>query len=155
MRARFEKRKLVQMRKLAGIIGRIGHSAVVRALLAGGLSMLAVAEAQSQSDVTSVDVTLSNFRFAPGAIELVHGRQYALHLVNATGGGHDFAARKFFAAAAMTSDQRRLVDGGEVELKGHEEKTVVFIAPEPGTYEFHCGHFMHAAFGMTGRIQVQ
>lgn len=150
MRTQFE------IRKLAGIIGRIGRSAVARALLAGGLSMLAVAEAQSQSDVTRVDVTLSNFRFAPGAIELVHGRQYALHLVNATGGGHDFSARKFFAAAAMTSDQRQLVvGGGEVELKGYEEKTVVFIAPEPGTYEFHCGHFMHAALGMTGRIQVQ
>lgn len=145
----------IQARRLAGALGRVGRSSVVRALLAGCLSSLLVAEAQSQSEVTRVDVTLSNFRFAPGAIEVVHGRKYALHLINATGGGHDFSAKKFFAAAAMTSDQKRLVEGGEVELKGHEEKTVVLIAPEAGTYEFHCGHFMHSALGMTGRIHVQ
>ncbi len=141
--------------KLAGALSKMGRSTLALALLAGSLSTLVVAEAQSPSDVVRIDVTLSNFRFDPSEIEIVHGRQYALHFVNANGGNHDFAARKFFAAAAMTSDQRRLVEGGEIELKGHEEKTIVLIAPEPGTYEFHCGHFMHSTLGMTGRIQIQ
>jgi uncharacterized cupredoxin-like copper-binding protein len=144
-----------QTRWLAGVIHRIGRSTFALSLLSGCLSTLVVAEAQSQPDVTRIDVTLSNFRFDPNEIEIVHGRKYALQFINAADGGHDFVARKFFAAAEMTSDQRHEVERGEVELKGHQQKIVVFTAPEPGIYEFHCGHFMHETFGMKGRIQVQ
>jgi plastocyanin len=32
---------------------------------------------------------------------------------------------------------------------------VSFSIPTPGTYKFHCTHFLHSAFGMTGEAVVR
>src|SRR5688572_11331581 len=55
----------------------------------------------------AVNVQLSNFKFTPRTIVLDHGRPYALRLYNASGGGHDFTAREFFAAASIAPGDRR------------------------------------------------
>ena len=99
-----------------------------------------------------VDVALSNFKFAPTTIRLVHGQPYILHL--SSSGGHSFAAKAFFAAATMPAADRARVAGGKVDLEGGESADLHFIAPKTGTYPVKCTHFLHASFGMTGKIVV-
>lgn len=44
----------------------------------------------------------------------------------------------------------------DVRLDPDTPVTVEFLAPEPGTYEFHCSHFCGMGhFGMNGRIVVE
>ena len=49
----------------------------------------------------TVEVRLSSFSFDPRAIALTAGRPVTLHLVNTGGGGHNFSAPQFFAAAHL------------------------------------------------------
>ena len=99
-----------------------------------------------------IDVALSNFKFAPSTIRLEHGQPYILHLTSS--GGHSFAAKTFFAAAAMRPSERAKVASGKIELEGGESVEVRFVAPAAGTYKITCTHFLHASFGMTGRFVV-
>ncbi len=145
-RAREFVRKITALRRLAP------WAALVPS---GFAATLAAAQVPTTADATKIDVTLSSFRFDPDEIVLVHGHRYVLHFVNASSGGHDFVAKDFFSAATIAPDERQKVGKGEVELKGNAQADVVVTAPAPGTYEFHCSHFMHESFGMKGRIVVQ
>lgn len=100
---------------------------------------------------TVVAITLSSFKFAPSTIRLHHGQHYQLRLTNSGGGGHDFVAPEFFAAAKVAGGS---VSGGEVDVDGHASVTIDLIAPPPGRYRVHCSHFMHSTFGMKGEIVV-
>jgi uncharacterized cupredoxin-like copper-binding protein len=106
--------------------------------------------ASAQGD--RVPIELSSFKFTPKTITLHHGQHYVLHFSNTSGGGHDFVARSFFAAARLDTPQS--VKDGKVALDGGESADIGLTAPQPGRYEAHCSHFMHATFGMTGTIVV-
>ncbi|CDO35611.1 cupredoxin domain-containing protein [Novosphingobium sp. KN65.2] len=102
-----------------------------------------------------ITVTLSNFTFDPSVIELHHGRAYVLHIVNGARGGHNFQANAFFADAALAPGDRDKVTGGKIELKGGEAVDLRLTAPQaPATYPLKCTHFLHAGFGMKGKIVV-
>jgi len=118
----------------------------VKALLA--LALLAAAPAPEQR----IDVALSNFKFTPSTIALVHGQSYVLHLTSS--GGHSFAAKEFFAAAAMPAADRAKVKDGKVELDSESAVDVHFTAPKAGRYAIKCTHLLHASFGMTGAFVV-
>jgi uncharacterized cupredoxin-like copper-binding protein len=102
-----------------------------------------------------IEIDLSNFKFAPATITLAHGQPYVLHLQNKAGGSHDFVAKSFFAAAAVAPGDRAKIANGSVELEGGESADIHLTAPVAGSYEVHCSHFMHATFGMTGKIVVR
>lgn len=102
----------------------------------------------------TIEVDLSNYEFTPETLSLQQGRPYRIHFVNRAGGGHDFTAKSFFAHAAIAPGDQAKVEDGEVELKGGTSKNVTLIPEQAGTYKVHCSHFMHALFGMTGRIVV-
>jgi uncharacterized cupredoxin-like copper-binding protein len=102
-----------------------------------------------------IDAQLTNFRFTPDHIILTHGQPYVLHIVNASSGGHDFNAKAFFKAAAVAPEDAARANHGEVELHGGDAADIRLIAPAAGSYELHCGHFMHQSFGMKGVIEVQ
>ncbi len=111
---------------------------------------------QPAKDAPTIDVALSSFEFTPETMRLVHGRPYVLHLVNRSGGGHDFTARAFFDAAMVAPGDQAKIDHGSVELDGHEEARIHLTAPAvPGRYKVHCAHFLHSMFGMTGTILVE
>lgn len=112
------------------------------------------AQVPDWSHATRITVSMSNFKFAPAALTLHHGERYVLHLVNGAGGGHDFAAPKFFAAAALAPEDRARVQRGKIALDGHESADVRLIAPAVGSYPLRCTHFLHSSFGMTGKIVV-
>ena len=135
------------------------HSAATVRLLLAAIAWTATCGAASADggDVAAatVEMHLSSFRFDPSTVHLVHGRRYVFHFVNLAGGGHDFVARRFFAAAGMSQTGRAFVRGGEVELAGRAQASLELVAPSPGQYEFHCSHLMHETFGMKGRLVVE
>ena len=110
--------------------------------------------ANPADDAQRVEVTLKSFGFVPAMLTLHHGHAYVLHLTNTASGGHDFAARAFFAAARVDAADQRLVRGGSVEVGGGEAVDVHLVAPAPGRYTLKCTHFLHTTFGMKETIIV-
>jgi plastocyanin len=100
-----------------------------------------------------VAVQLSSFDFTPSTIRLHAGQPVTLRLTNTSSGGHNFAAREFFAAAQVTSGQNAIREGA-VEVP--EGQTVsVQLTPARGTYRLRCTHTLHSTFGMRGEIVVE
>jgi len=123
-------------------------------LLAIPLMTLGAPPATSQAPAV-VNVQLSNFKFTPRTIVLDHGRTYVLRLYNASGGGHDFTARQFFAAASIAPSDRRWITEGEVEVPPGQLRTIRLTAPAAGRYKVKCTHTFHKTLGMSGTIIVR
>jgi plastocyanin len=103
-----------------------------------------------------VTVTLSSFAFAPATLTLRHGQPYVLRLENSAGGGHNFAAPEFFAAARIDPRDQPLLRRGAVEVEGKSAVDIRLVAPPtPGRYALRCTHFLHTGFGMKGAIVVE
>jgi len=111
----------------------------------------AALSAQEAPGPRVVEVRLSNFDFSPSAISLATGRPVVLRLVNAGGGGHNFSAPQFFAAATNVSGPVRR---GTVEVPGRQS-VEIRLTPARGTYRLKCTHTLHSAFGMNGQIAVE
>ena len=117
-------------------------------------SALFAAPAAAQPDwgnAARVEVKLSSFAFDPKTVHLRAGQPVVLHLVNTGSGGHDFAAKEFFAAATLRDPAS--VERGRVELGGHESRDIALV-PRAGRYALKCTHMFHQTFGMTGQIVV-
>ena len=97
-----------------------------------------------------VSIDVQSFYFAPKPIHLRAGQPVTLTFVNRSGSSHDFTAHGFFANARITAGD---ASEGEVELRGHEVKSVTLI-PRAGIYHAHCSHFMHKQLGMSETIIV-
>ena len=119
----------------------------IAALLALPLPALA----QDSPAPQRIEVRLSSFAFAPREIILTGGRPVILRLVNSGGGGHNFSAPDFFAAAGNVSGP---VVEGEVEVPGNQS-VEIGLTPARGSYRLRCTHTMHTAFGMRGTITVE
>lgn len=116
---------------------------------------IAAAPAAAQPDwshAARVEVKLASFSFDPKSIHLHAGQPVVLHLVNSGAGGHDFAAKEFFAAAVLRDPAA--VERGRIELGGHESRDVALV-PRAGRYPLKCTHMFHQSFGMTGEIVVE
>jgi len=111
----------------------------------------AAISAQEAQAPAVIEVRLSNFDFSPSAIALPAGRPVVLRLVNTGGGGHNFSAPQFFAAAADVSGRVRR---GAVEVSGHQSVDI-HLTPARGTYRLRCTHTLHSTFGMNGEIRVE
>ena len=105
------------------------------------------------SNAQRVEVSLDSFEFAPRDLQLTAGQPIELVLTNVSGGGHNFAASEFFAAARIRSEDAELVRGGLLELRGGASVSV-FLVPAAGSYDIDCTHLGHTALGMTGTIIV-
>jgi plastocyanin len=112
-----------------------------------------LAEEPDWAQAAQVTVTLSSFDFAPATLHLRAGQPVLLHLVNDAGGGHNFSAPDFFAAAAIRPQDQGLIYKGAIELSGHQTKDIGLV-PRAGSYKLRCTHTMHTAFGMKGEIVV-
>ena len=132
----------------------IRSSAGAVALLLLGLFAQRAVDAQVAAP-RFVSVELSNFEFSPSSLTFDHGRTYRLHLTNTSSGGHDFTAPEFFADSTIYKGDREFVADGKIRLGGGQSVDITLTPQEPGTYELHCSHFMHGAFGMRGTISVR
>jgi plastocyanin len=120
----------------------------VRLLVLAAVSALSIAPAAAQP--SAVQIRVWSFGFAPQPIQLAAGRPVTLQFVNQSGSSHDFTAHRFFASSKIVAGS---APEGEIELRGHETKTVTLI-PARGTYPAHCSHFLHETFGMHVDIVV-
>ena len=117
-----------------------------QSLIAGSL----VSASPVAAAPAAVTVSVWSFGFAPAPIYLHAGQEVTLTFVNRSGSSHDFTAHDFFMSSRIVSGDAR---EGEVELRGHETKSVTLI-PRAGTYHAHCSHFMHKQMGMHDEIIV-
>jgi plastocyanin len=129
---------------------------IAAVVLSGALSLAIPGAGQAQGPSPQViNVELSSFAFSPSALTFQHGRTYRLHLVNTSGGGHDFTAPEFFAASQIAPADRVRVAGGKVKLAGKQSVDVTLTPEKAGIYALHCSHFLHAGMGMKGAITVE
>jgi plastocyanin len=123
---------------------------LITALIASPLAAQAIDWARAARS----EVRLSSFDFAPQELRLRAGQPVILHLVNTGGGGHNFAAREFFAAATLRPEDRGSVRNGVVEVAGNASRDVALV-PRAGRYRLRCTHTLHTALGMSGTIIVE
>ena len=103
-----------------------------------------------------IEVQLANYKFAPETIILARGRSYVLRLRNVAGGGHDFTAQKFFAAARVDPADLQWITEGQVEVPPGLTRDIRLTAPAAaGRYKVKCTHAFHGILGMSGTIVVQ
>jgi plastocyanin len=101
-----------------------------------------------------VTVQLSNFKFVPGMIQLRAGTPTILRLQNASGGGHNFSAPEFFAAARVEASSVAAIRNGTVEVP-RRGAVDISLVPAAGSYKLKCTHTFHSTFGMKGTILVR
>src|SRR3954451_10617812 len=119
-----------------------------RIAFAAMLPLVFAMPAAAQPAVQRVDVW--SFGFGPKPIHLRAGAPVTLTFVNTSNGGHDFTAPSFFTSARIVAGS---APGGQIELHAHETRSITLV-PRAGTYDAHCGHFMHAQMGMHDQIVV-
>lgn len=101
-----------------------------------------------------VSVEMSNFKFVPSEVQLQAGVPVVLHLSNGAGGGHNFSAPEFFAAARLDPESAALVQKGRVEVPSHGTVDISLV-PAEGEFPLKCTHTLHPSFGMKGTITVR
>lgn len=106
-----------------------------------------------QANPTVIEVQLRNFEFVPSTLRLQRGVPVVLRLVE-TAGSHSFAAPELFAASTLDPATAQMIRNGKVEV-GEGGVELRFTPNTPGTYAFHCTHFMHTSFGMKGTAVVE
>ena len=129
------------------------HKPVFSALLAALAATAAIAQ-PSWSNAERVNVALTSFDFTPSRIRLRAGVPVTLRLENRSGGGHNFAAPQFFAAAQVQPASAAAIRRGAVEVRSHRTVDVTLV-PAAGRYRLRCTHTLHSAFGMSGEIVVE
>ena len=102
----------------------------------------------------AINILLSDYAFAPAALNLKAGTAYHLHFTNAGTKDHDFTAREFFAASQVAPEDQAKIKRGTVEVEKGKDIDVT-VTPGAGNYKVTCTHFMHSAMGMHGTITVQ
>jgi plastocyanin len=104
---------------------------------------------------TPISVTLTDYAFTPGTLDLKTGATYQLHFVNSGSKDHNFSAPEFFAAAQVAADDQAKLSKGIVELGSGKSVDITVTPGSAGTYAVECTHFMHKMMGMHGNIVVQ
>ena len=102
-----------------------------------------------------IQVTLSNFNFAPNMLRLQRNMTYAIHLVNSASGGHSFAAPGFFAAVAVAPEDRAKIVNGRIEIPAGQTVDITVTPMMAGRYPIVCSHFLHSTFGMKGDAVIE
>jgi plastocyanin len=102
-----------------------------------------------------ISITLTDYAFTPGTLDLKAGVTYQLHFINSGSKDHNFDAPEFFAASKIAPEDEAKVKKGLVALDGGQSVDVTVTPDKPGTFPVECTHFMHKMMGMHGNIIVQ
>jgi plastocyanin len=108
----------------------------------------------AQTGAETINISLSDYAFAPAALSLKAGTAYHLHFTNAGSKDHDFTAPEFFAASQVAPEDQVKLKRGTVAIDKGKDVDVT-ITPGAGNYKVTCTHFMHSMMGMHGTITVQ
>ena len=102
-----------------------------------------------------ISITLTDYAFTPGTLDLKAGVTYQLHFINSGSKDHNFDAPEFFAASKIAPEDEAKVKKGLVALGGGQSVDVTVTPDKPGAFPVECTHFMHKMMGMHGNIIVQ
>lgn len=120
-------------------------------VLTGSVALAADAPANRQD----IQITLSNFNFAPNMLRLQRNMPYAIHLMNSASGGHSFSAPGFFAAVAVAPEDRAKIVNGKIDIPAGQTVDVTVTPMTAGSYPIVCTHFLHQTFGMKGEAVIE
>jgi plastocyanin len=130
-----------------GIVRNILTAAVTGSFVFAGGAMAQTA--------TPINVSLTNYAFAPSVLSLKAGTTYRMHFTNDGSKEHNFNAPEFFKASQVAQVDKAKVEEGSVELDSGQAIDITVTPNRPGAYSFDCSHFMHSMLGMHGKIAVQ
>jgi uncharacterized cupredoxin-like copper-binding protein len=131
------------------------------------LAVMSLSAANAQPDPSSspnsvdwskaqpIEIVMTNFTFMPKALQLRRDTPYRLHFVNNGSSDHSFDAPELFRAMITAPDDRAKVEGGTIEVEKGKTVDVTVVPSKPGSYAFHCSHFLHTTFGMRGEATIQ
>jgi len=119
------------------------------------LTTAAAFAADAPANRQDIQITLSNFNFAPNMLRLQRNMSYAIHLMNSASGGHSFSAPGLFAAVAVAPDDRSKIVNGKIEIPAGQTVDVVITPMMAGNYPIVCTHFLHQTFGMKGDAVIE
>ena len=121
-------------------------------LIVTGATAIAADAPPARQDI---QVTLSNFSFAPNMLHLQRNVSYAIHLVNSASGGHSFSAPAFFAAMTVAPEDRAKIVNGKIEIPAGQTVDIAVTPMAAGSYPIVCTHFLHQTFGMKGEAVIE
>jgi len=105
---------------------------------------------------TTVDVTLSDFKYTPNTLTVPAGKEITLNLKNDGFVSHQFVIFKLGTDAGVKftpEDEKNIY--WKVEVLPGKSAVAKFIAPsEPGNYYVTCGLGGHHEVGMVGTLMV-
>jgi len=120
-----------------------------------GATGQAMAQSASPIAITPIVITLADYAFTPGTLDLKAGGTYQMHFVNNGAKDHNFSAPEFFASAQIASDDQAKVTKGVVALGSGQSVDITVTPGQAGNFPVECTHFMHKMMGMHGNILVQ
>src|SRR5579859_2418692 len=91
-------------------------AAIVLTLAGASVSRAQMAVPGDFGNATPIAVTLSSYEINPSQLTLTHGVAYRLHLTNASGKAHNFAAPKLFAASSIAPADQSKIEDGKIEV---------------------------------------
>src|SRR4051812_6000881 len=124
-------------------------------IVAFALSLLPQVPASAAPADQQIDVTLSNFSFAPNMLRLQRNTSYTLHLMNRASGGHSFSAPELFAAAQIAPEDGVKITNGKIEIPAGQTVDIHLTPMMVGNYAIVCTHFLHQSFGMRGTATIE
>jgi uncharacterized cupredoxin-like copper-binding protein len=117
------------------------------------LALLGICFGAAAPDLTTLSVTMIDYRFMPDHLTFQHGVHYRLHLENHGKETHEFTAPVFFATAKIDNPDVLNRERTEVVVQPGDAKDVFLTPGKPGTYDLRCSD--HDWNGMVGGITVQ
>jgi plastocyanin len=128
--------------KATVLVAALAATVVAAVLLAG----TGAPEAQQGPAGNSIDVRLSELRFAPNGLEARVGVPLTVRLVNDSQHAHDV----YFPSMHMPG-----LAGAQTYVKPGETTTLTLMFEREGVHTFGCSQPRHAGAGMTGAVFVR
>jgi uncharacterized cupredoxin-like copper-binding protein len=118
--------------------------------------VVALAACGPSAPPTTINVTLSDFKFEPMEWTVAAGQTITMNATNEGAVEHEFVIMNAGQSAGDTfGDEDEANIFWEVEVQPGETATETFTAPAAGTYEVVCGIEGHLEAGMKGTLTVQ
>lgn len=131
-------------------VGRAIERRAALALLSA--AALACCTGRSGTAAETVELVMTEYRFAPDHLSFEHGRPYRLVLENCGAELHEFTAPEFLAAIALDNPGVLASGGKEVVVRPGQRAELRFVALRPGRFAMSCAD--HDWAGMVGEITV-
>jgi len=117
------------------------------------LAMLGMLSGAAAPAPVTVDIVMTEYKFAPDHLMLRHDMHYRLHLENHGKETHEFTAPTFFATAKIDIPKILNHERSEIVVQPGETKDIFLTPGKPGTYDLRCSD--HDWAGMVGGISVE